>query len=315
MRLLWFLHKSANYSNYEGNIWSGQYGGTAYCNGADVLAGIDDAIKDGVDLLSESIGTYGSINTADVNEESIMGIGSFHAVSHGIPVIAAGGNSGPDSNTISNTAPWVITVAASNSDRETVTPLTLGHNKTILVSFFFVVVVVGQGMFKEEIFGPLITFENITNSEEIKSLTSEVKGKVVMLFFQHQEDIAVSLKILKTIGVLAFIVASSPFTQITIGVSSIPIFYVDLEQGNQIFDYFQQCQSNNKDPTIKLGQSEPDVAAPGVNIHAATLPPKGYNGFQLMSGTSMAAPHVSCIVALLKAAHPHCSPAAINLHL
>ncbi|KAG5579439.1 hypothetical protein H5410_050066, partial [Solanum commersonii] len=276
-------------------------GGTAYCNGADVLAGIDDAIKDGVDLLSASI------------------------VSHGIPVIAAGGNSGSDSNTISNTAPWVITVAASNSDREIVTPLTLGNNKTIL------------GMFKEEIFGPLITFENITNSEEIKSLTSEVKGKVVMLFFQHQEDIAVSLKILKTIGVLAFIVASSPFTQITIGVSSIPIFYVDLEQGNQIFAIFNNVNPN---PTIKLGRSEvvegqdvvlkvpkfssrgpnafapeilkPDVAAPGVNIVAATLPPKGYNGFQLMSGTSMAAPHVSGIVALLKAAHPHWSPAAIK---
>ncbi|KAH0722206.1 hypothetical protein KY285_004819 [Solanum tuberosum] len=57
---------------------------------------------------------------------------------------------------------------------------------------------------------------------------------------------------------------------------------------------------------------KPDVAAPGVKILAATLPPKGYNGFQLMSGTSMAAPHVSGIVALLKASHPHWSPAAIK---
>ncbi|KAK6777328.1 hypothetical protein RDI58_024045 [Solanum bulbocastanum] len=304
--------------------------GAAHCNGADILAGIDDAIKDGVDLLSASIGSYGSINSADINEESLLGIGSYHAVSHGIPVIAAGGNSGPDSDTISNTAPWLITVAASNSDRQILTPLTLGNNKTLLC----------QGIFKEEIFGPLMTFGNITSFEEIKSLTTEVKGKVVMLFFQHQEDILKSLKTLKTIGALAFIVATSPFIQIAEFNQVLPIYYVDLEQGNQIFDYFQQSQSNNKDPMIKLGISEvvegqdvvlkvpklssrgpnafapeilkPDVAAPGVNILAATLPPNGYNGFQLQSGTSMAAPHVSGIVALLKVAHPDWSPAAIK---
>ncbi|KAK4723726.1 hypothetical protein R3W88_026505 [Solanum pinnatisectum] len=95
-----------------------------YCSGADILAGVDDAIKDGVDIISASIGDA-FINIAEVNEESVLGIGSYHAVSHGISVIAAGGNSGPDSNTISNTAPWVITVAASNSDRQIVTPLTL----------------------------------------------------------------------------------------------------------------------------------------------------------------------------------------------
>ncbi|KAG5579442.1 hypothetical protein H5410_050069 [Solanum commersonii] len=104
-----------------------------YCSGADILAGVDDAIKDGVDIISASIGDI-FINIAEVNEESVLGIGSYHAVSHGISVIAAGGNSGPDSNTISNTAPWVITVAASNSDRQIVTPLTLGNNNTILVS-------------------------------------------------------------------------------------------------------------------------------------------------------------------------------------
>ncbi|WMV49252.1 hypothetical protein MTR67_042637 [Solanum verrucosum] len=289
--------------------------------------------EDGVDIISASIGDI-FINIAEVNEESVLGIGSYHAVSHGISVIAAGGNSGPDSNTISNTAPWVITVAASNSDRQIVTPLTLGNNKTIL----------GDGLFREQIFGPLITFHNITKGEQVKFIANEVKGKVLLVFFQQADDILASLINLKTSGVLAIIVSIPPFDEITdynqlFGIP-IPNVYVDLEQGNQIYDYFQRSKSNNQDPMIKLGRSEmlegqevvlkvpkfssrgpnafapeilkPDIAAPGVDILAAVRPQKGDHGFQLMSGTSMAAPHVSGIVALLKVAHPDWSPAAIK---
>ncbi|KAF3620840.1 hypothetical protein FXO37_33075 [Capsicum annuum] len=58
-----------------------------------------------------------------------LGIRAFHAVFHGIPVIAAGGNIGSDSNIITNSSPWLITVVASNSDSDIVTPLTFENNK------------------------------------------------------------------------------------------------------------------------------------------------------------------------------------------
>ncbi|KAH7560849.1 hypothetical protein JRO89_XS10G0125500 [Xanthoceras sorbifolium] len=59
---------------------------------------------------------------------------------------------------------------------------------------------------------------------------------------------------------------------------------------------------------------KPDIAAPGVNILAATSPLSRLsdNGYAMFSGTSMSTPHVSGIVALLKALHPNWSPAAIK---
>uniref|UniRef100_A0A5B7AZ88 Putative subtilisin-like protease n=1 Tax=Davidia involucrata TaxID=16924 RepID=A0A5B7AZ88_DAVIN len=66
---------------------------------------------------------------------------------------------------------------------------------------------------------------------------------------------------------------------------------------------------------------KPDVIAPGVNIIAGwsgSVGPTGLAidtrrvGFNIISGTSMSCPHVSGLAALLKAAHPEWSPAAIR---
>ncbi|MQM23678.1 hypothetical protein Taro_056745 [Colocasia esculenta] len=66
---------------------------------------------------------------------------------------------------------------------------------------------------------------------------------------------------------------------------------------------------------------KPDVIGPGVNILAAwpflVGPPTGQpitklDFFNIISGTSMSAPHLSGVGALLKGAHPDWSPAAIR---
>ena len=63
---------------------------------------------------------------------------------------------------------------------------------------------------------------------------------------------------------------------------------------------------------ICVGQ--PDITAPGVNILAATSPLdlSVDGGYAMHSGTSMSTPHISGIVALVKALHPNWSPAAIK---
>ncbi|PHT40058.1 Subtilisin-like protease SBT3.3 [Capsicum baccatum] len=228
--------------------WKGKYG---HCSGADILAAIDDAIKDGVDILSASLDD--GHNQVDFN--SLLGIGSFHAVSHGIPFVAAGGNDGPESNSIINTSPWMINVAANNEDREIVIPLTLGNNETILA---------GGAIFKgkEPAFAPLVVDIDTTNNQDpiINLGRSEVlQGKEILVKVSR----------------------------------------------------FSSRGPNSIAPEIL----KPDVAAPGENIIAAVPPRLGNNGFKFMSGTSMATPHVTGIVALLKVVHPNWSPAAIKSSL
>lgn len=83
------------------------------CFDADIMAAFDQAIYDGVHVLSVSLGGSASDYFGDG-----VAIGSFHAVKHGITVVCSAGNSGPDAGSVSNVAPWILTVGASTMDRE-----------------------------------------------------------------------------------------------------------------------------------------------------------------------------------------------------
>lgn len=99
------------------------------CSDMDILAAFDEAIADGVDIISVSIGGP----SMDFLHDPIA-LGSFHAMKKEILTSCSGGNDGPYSHTIQNVAPWIFTVAASSIDRKFSTSLKLGNGKTISVS-------------------------------------------------------------------------------------------------------------------------------------------------------------------------------------
>jgi subtilisin family serine protease len=94
------------------------------CPDAAVLAAIDDAIHDGVDVLSLSLG----------GEPGHVIPGTLHAVQRGISLVFAGGNDGPVPQTVANDVPWITTVAASTIDRAFPTLISLGNKEKLVVS-------------------------------------------------------------------------------------------------------------------------------------------------------------------------------------
>ncbi|KAL0730792.1 hypothetical protein Bca4012_026886 [Brassica carinata] len=310
------------------------------CSSADILKAMDEAIHDGVDVLSLSLGSavplYGETDIRDG-----ITTGAFHAVLKGITVVCAGGNSGPEAQTVTNTAPWIITVAATTLDRSFPTPITLGNNKMIL----------GQAMYtgSELGFTSLVYPEDPGNSNETFSGTCEdlslnsnltMEGKVVLCFTTSSSSGSASTAAgsVKKAGGLGVIIARHPGSDLEPCVDDFPCVSVDYELGTNILLYIRSTSS----PVLKIQPSrtlvgqpvgtkvatfssrgpntvapailKPDIAAPGASILAATTTNTTLNdgGFIMLSGTSMAAPVISGVVALLKALHPDWSPAAIR---
>ncbi|KAJ6385977.1 hypothetical protein OIU77_029023 [Salix suchowensis] len=318
---------------------------TGDCAEADLLAAFDDAIFDGVDVLSVSIGSPPPL--AAYVEDAIA-IGSFHAVAKGISVICSAGNSGPYPQTVINTAPWIVTVAASTIDRAFPTVITLGNNQTI----------VGQALFtgkNADTFHPIVYGEDIVadNSYEDSARSCDsgslnatlARGKVILCFESRSQrsNIVARRTVLDVKGV-GLIFAQFPTKDVTLSLD-IPSIQVDLAIGTYLLTYMEA----SRNPVVKfsftktvIGQQispeiaffssrgpssisptvlKPDIAAPGVNILASWSPAASpaMTGkeilpldFKIESGTSMSCPHISGIVALLKATHPTWSPAAIK---
>ncbi|VAH18532.1 unnamed protein product [Triticum turgidum subsp. durum] len=94
------------------------------CFESDILAGMDAAVKDGVDVLSLSLG-----GPSIPLDKDLIAIGAFGVMSKGILVVCAGGNSGPTPATLSNEAPWILTVGAGSVDRSYRATVRLGDGE------------------------------------------------------------------------------------------------------------------------------------------------------------------------------------------
>ncbi|CAD5176217.1 unnamed protein product [Musa acuminata subsp. malaccensis] len=92
----------------------------------DIVAGMDDAIRDGVDVLSISLGGF----PIPFSEDSIA-VGSLRATERGVTVVCAAGNNGPVPSSVANEAPWIITVGASTLDRRFPAFVRMGNGRAL----------------------------------------------------------------------------------------------------------------------------------------------------------------------------------------
>ncbi|KAG4926085.1 hypothetical protein JHK87_051625 [Glycine soja] len=81
------------------------------CANSDILAAVDQAVSDGVDVLSLSLGS-----DPKPFYDDLIAVATFGATKKGVFVACSAGNKGPSPSTVSNGAPWIMTVAASSTD-------------------------------------------------------------------------------------------------------------------------------------------------------------------------------------------------------
>ncbi|KAJ4912801.1 subtilase 3.12 [Raphanus sativus] len=191
---------------------------------ADFVKAFDEAIKDGVDVLSISIGgdapPFRPLNAV----EQDLHIGSFHAVTKGIPVIASAGNGGPEAYSISNVAPWLFTVGATSIDRTYYVDLTFGNNMTMMAQSLYI----GEGLFAE-----LVYVEDWVHD------TSDLKGKVALTFAKNDEDVT---GVDDKLGCKAVIIARSSDYLTDVFVDSSSSIAVDYEVGTKILQYIRSSR-------------------------------------------------------------------------
>lgn len=100
------------------------------CTETDILSAFDDAISDGVDVITISLGTGSGLY---LTHDSVA-IGALHAMKRGILTVNSAGNNGPLLASVVSVAPWILTVAASTTDRKIIDKVVFGNGKTLTVS-------------------------------------------------------------------------------------------------------------------------------------------------------------------------------------
>ncbi|MDF2556015.1 MAG: family serine peptidase, partial [Microbacterium sp.] len=102
-------------------LWSVEDGSTANGYTSDMVAAIDKAVADGVDVINYSV-SGSSTDFLEPTEAAFL-----NAAAAGIFVSASAGNDGPDGATVAHPGPWLTTVAAGTHDRTTTGAVVLGN--------------------------------------------------------------------------------------------------------------------------------------------------------------------------------------------
>ncbi|MCP1727915.1 subtilisin family serine protease [Natronospira proteinivora] len=306
------------------------------CTG--VLDVAEDILADGVvDVVNFSIGPIlgGGDPYAEESAQAFLSLSEA-----GVLVAAAGGNAG-EPGTISNFAPWNLTVANSSHDGMMAHEISItGPGSDIPDELVEINGLPGDNPHPDsDIDASIVDVGELGDELACESLPDDSLSGAVGVAVRGECQFDVKAANLEAAGAIAMIVVNDiPGAPIAMGGLSdaIPAAMIDRDDGDAIRDwlaseddatvFFSQAVSavfvdeaaDVMSPSSSIGPGQapynqipgPDVAAPGTNILAPWY--EEQDDFNIISGTSMASPHAAGGLALMRSLYPDWTPPEIQ---
>lgn len=297
------------------------------CETADLVAAVDQAVGDGVDVLDIPVGTTAAAPRDSLSEAL------RHATAAGVFVAAPAANHGPARGTVAHPAPWVATTAAA-SHRERQGAVVLGDG-TRLVGAMVADSAVAEA--------PLVAGQDAAADGSRRaaarlcqpgSLDADVVADALVVCERGVVARVEKSRAVADAGGAGMVLVNPSPQSVSADLHAVPTVHLDDPAGRSLRQYL----ASSDDPVAALdhtatdgtpvpqvpsfsargpgGDAEvlkPDLTAPGVGVVGATSP-AGSDGrlWDLRSGTSVASAHLAGLAALLRAERPTWSPARIK---
>ncbi|MDU7473653.1 MAG: S8 family serine peptidase [Paenibacillus macerans] len=286
----------------------------------NVIAGIERAVADGMDVINLSLGSDSN------NERSADSVAVNNAMKAGVIAVVSSGNSGPEEATVGDpgSAELAITVGASKPPLDTPVMEIAGLE---------------GDPFYMDTFDKSAGLENLTESYPLGDAGlgrpgdfegRDWSGKVA---FIKRGEIPFAEKALnaQASGALAAIIYNNlpeALESGTLGDAdvTIPVYALSGADGERIIAALDRQELaakfgstveqdimaafSSRGPSKPSYDIKPDISAPGVAIRSSVPDYEGW--YEAQNGTSMAAPHIAGAAALLKQHYPELGPYEIK---
>lgn len=297
------------------------------CTTADTVAAIDQAVSDGVDVIN-----YSASSPSHKTDDPVQ-LAFLNAAAAGVFVSTSAGDGGPAPGSVGYSAPWITTVGASTASGFGGT-VRLGDGRAFAGSMVSDQTVARAPL----VYARDAARRGVDRGDAALCLpgtldASVADGAVVICDRGDSARITKSAEVQQAGGVAMVLANTAPGGSYA-DVHAVPTVQVPVSEGDAIKRYAARAAT----PTAVIGPAttstiaaptmtdfsgrgpvagsdvlKPDLTAPGVDIVSAVAPPSNFGRlWDLYSGTSMAAPRVAGTAAVIRAAHPLWSPAAVK---
>ena len=299
------------------------------CSGAAIVAAIDQAITDGVDVINYSIGS----SSASDPWNDPDAVGFLNARAAGVHVATSAGNDGPGAATLGSPAdiPWLTSVGASQHDRQwqaKVTDITAAGGATHADISGVAFAAATAGAF------PLVDAATLGSARCVASeLTGQdLTGKVVLCERGTNGRVEKG-QVVRDLGAEGMILGNDEASGDSLNADphELPAVHITFDQAQELRAWMSgktgvevalsggirhvgddvgdiMAGFSSRGPNRAISIISPSVSAPGVDILAAEGADNEVKwGF--ISGTSMASPHTAGALALVAAVQPDWTPA------